>query len=147
MLIAKYVSLFVLAATKFLAAVLLLFADNSITTLETFLVLFLGGIIGMVVFYYLGKLINNGVDFLFVWLKIKKTSKKKFTKSNRRIVFLKNKYGLVGITTLTPILLSIPLGCFLASRFYEKKPNTIFIMLLGVIIWTIIFTGIKAILL
>lgn len=146
MLITKYLSFFILAATKYFAAVLILFADSSTTVSTTFFILFFGGVVGVVVFYFLGKLINKGINALFARWKKNKTPKKAFTKNNRRLLFLKNKYGLIGIATLTPILLSIPLGCFLAARFYRKKNSTIFIMLLSVIVWTVVFSGIKVLL-
>ncbi|PKP47394.1 MAG: hypothetical protein CVT95_05715, partial [Bacteroidetes bacterium HGW-Bacteroidetes-12] len=73
--------------------------------------------------------------------------KKQFTKKNRWIITLKTKYGLIGISTLSPIFFSIPLGCFLASRFYRNEKKTVFIMLLGVLFWSIVFTVVKIILL
>ena len=43
--------------------------------------------------------------------------KKVFTKKNRRIVKLWKKYGEFGVAFLTPIILSIPLGTFIATRY------------------------------
>ena len=47
--------------------------------------------------------------------------KKVFTKRNRRIVSIKQKYGLIGIAVSTPFLLSIPVGVFLVVRYYRAS--------------------------
>lgn len=147
MLITKYISLFLLAAIKYFAAVLIFLADKSIDVYFTFFLLLFGGILGIVAFYYLGRIINIGINSFYLRWKKNKTLLKTGSKRNRRLIILKNKYGLIGISVLTPIFLSIPLGCFLASRFYGKKASTLFVMLAGIIGWTIVFTIIKGTLL
>ena len=67
--------------------------------------------------------------------------KKIFTRRNRRIVLIKQKYGLVGIALITPFLLSIPVGVFLVVRYYRTS-NTKFLYLIGAnLLWSVIYTG------
>jgi hypothetical protein len=75
--------------------------------------------------------------------KRKKSPKKVFSKNNRRFISVKNKYGLWGISLLTPVLFSIPIGCFLATRFYKTNSTTFAVMLIGMVVWTIIMTFVK----
>lgn len=146
MVITKFLGLFILSATKYFAAVLLLLADKSISPIEMFAILIIGGVIGVFGFYFFGKVINMLVDkFLLLWKK-ELVIKKRFTKKNRRLVKVKTKYGLIGISVITPIILSIPIGCFLARRFYSNEKKTLPMMLLGVLSWTVVFTTVKMIL-
>ena len=70
---------------------------------------------------------------------IKSGGKKKliFTKGNRRIIRIKNRFGLVGISLLTPFLLSIPLGAFLADRFYKNRPKVILYLCASTLLWSV----------
>lgn len=68
-------------------------------------------------------------------------TKKFFTKRNRRIVRIKQQYGLIGIAVTTPFLLSIPLGVFLVVRYYHSS-KTKFLYLIGSnLIWSVIYTS------
>lgn len=66
----------------------------------------------------------------------KKDPKKHFTKSNRRIIKIKNRFGLIGIAVLTPVLLSIPLGAFLAERFFKDKKKVIIYITISCVFWS-----------
>ena len=101
-----------------------------------------GAIFGTVVFTYLS------AGLLKWWDKLKdkwftsKHPKKIFTKSNRRVIRIKHRFGLTGIAILTPIFLSIPIGAFLAERFYKDKRKVITYLSISAIFWcfTIYFT-------
>lgn len=146
-IVIKFLGLILLTTVKFFAVALILLVDKSITPTELFLVLLIGGTLGVLVFYFLGTLVNTLLDKLFLLWKKEAEPKKQFTKKNRWIITLKTKYGLIGIAALSPIFFSIPLGCFLASRFYRKKKTTLFMMLFGILCWSIVFTVVKIILL
>ena len=107
--------------------------------LEIVVTLILGGTTGVIVFYYFTSWINTLINKLIPQRKEKRV----FTKGNRRFIKIKSKYGLIGIAALTPILLSIPLGCFLASRFYTGKKTTIPIMLAGIVFWAFVLPLMK----
>jgi hypothetical protein len=64
-----------------------------------------------------------------------KHPKKIFTKFNRRVIRIKHRFGLTGIAILTPIFLSIPIGAFLAERFYKDKKKVITYLSISAIAW------------
>ena len=149
MFLSVYEIFFLLAfsATKFMASALYVLAIKSISLTSTFLILLIGGCIGILVFYFLGAFINQLIDKLLIRWRKNKQPANRFTSANRRIIKIKSKYGLIGISLLTPILFSIPLGCFLATRFFKKSGQTLIIMLLGVVFWTIVLSVTKFIIL
>ena len=94
-----------------------------------------GAIFGTVVFTYLS------AGLLKWWDKLKdkwftsKHPKKIFTISNRRVIRCKHRFVLTGIAILTPIFLSIPIGAFLAERFYKDKKKVIIYLSISAIFW------------
>jgi hypothetical protein len=63
--------------------------------------------------------------------------RKIFTRFNRRIIRVKQRFGLAGIAFITPILLSTPLGAFLAERFYKDKKKIIIYLSAASLFWAI----------
>jgi len=111
---------------------------------ETVLWTNVGGILGIYFFTYLS-------DQIIEWWKrtfrkkrkarsAGKKSKKIFTNKNRRIVRIKQGYGLPGIAVITPLLLSIPVGTFLMVRYYPRSKFKIVALLASNIIWSVIYT-------
>ena len=94
-----------------------------------------GAILGTIVFTYLS------AGILKWWNQLKekwftsKHPKKIFTKSNRRVLRIKQRFGLTGIAILTPIFLSIPIGAFLAERFYKDKKKVIGYLSTSALFW------------
>lgn len=68
-------------------------------------------------------------------------AKKIFTKRNRRIIRIKQQYGLMGIALSTPIVLSIPLGTFLVVRYYRSSKTKFLYLLVSNVIWSVIYAG------
>lgn len=97
-----------------------------------------GAIVGTVVFTYLSAGILKWWDKLKDRWFASKHPKKIFTKSNRRVIRIKHRFGLIGIAVLTPIFLSIPIGAFLAERFYKDKKKVITYLSISAICWCII---------
>lgn len=112
----------------------------------------LGGIAGIFFFYYLSRWMI-GLYFKICPLVItyfggeeakqalkesqcRKPNRKKFTRKNKTIVNIRGKYGLIGIILLTPVLLSIPIGAFLAQKYYSKKSHILVYLSLSVIMWS-----------
>jgi len=105
--------------------------------LKVFVVTVSGGIFGNVFFTYLSSAI------LKWWhaYRIKKGyihKNKIFTNTNRRIIRVKRRFGLVGIALLTPILFSIPLGALIADKFYKNKQKVIIYLSGAVVFWNVI---------
>ena len=104
---------------------------------KTFAVTAGGGITGSIFFTYLSAgLIKWWSDFKKKYFKTH-TKAPVFTKKNRRIIKIKQRFGLYGIAFFSPILLSIPMGSFLGERFYKKKGKVILAMSAAVVFWTI----------
>ncbi len=94
-----------------------------------------GAIFGTVVFTYLFAGILKWWDRIKEGMFTSKHPKKIFTKYNRRVIRIKHRFGLTGIAILTPILLSIPIGAFLAERFYKDKGKVILYLSTSAVLW------------
>ena len=68
--------------------------------------------------------------------------KKVFSRKTRFLVTILSKYGLPGIIILTPILLSIPLGTFLAITYYSHQRHLLAYLSASVVCWTFVLTTI-----
>ncbi len=68
--------------------------------------------------------------------------RKKFTKSSRRFVMIWKKYGLFGVSFLTPIIFTPIGGTILASFVGGKRKTIIYYMLFSAVFWSIVFTTI-----
>ncbi len=94
-----------------------------------------GAVFGSIVFTYLFAGILKWWDNLKEGMFSSKHPKKIFTKFNRRVIRIKHRFGLTGIAILTPIFLSIPIGAFLAERFYKDKKKVIIYLSISSIGW------------
>ncbi|WP_291862450.1 hypothetical protein [Marinilabilia sp.] len=134
--------LIILSATwKFAATFPVAIYIFKMTFMETILYTNIGGLIGIIVSLFFSK------GLIYFWNKLSsgkgkspKKPKKRFTKSNRRLVLLKSKYGMPGIAILTPVLLSIPLGTFLTAKYYRHKKSNYLFLFLGQVVWSFIYT-------
>src|SRR5689334_2332909 len=111
----------IIASFKFAITVPFFIINEKLSFWEAVLFGISSGTFGVVVFMYL----SSGILGVLNWIKKKtglkrKKPRKVFTKRSRRWVKVKNKYGLFGIAALTPIILSIPIGCFIAMRYYKN---------------------------
>ncbi len=66
--------------------------------------------------------------------------KKVFSPQSRRFVKIWNKFGLIGISFLTPILLSPPGGAILAIAFGGSPKKMIIYMFIFSVMWSFIIT-------
>lgn len=133
--ILKILSIFLLSTVKFgLGGVpAAVFANFSF--FKAMLVTISGGMVGIVTFTYLSEWINQRLQKSA----LKKTGKpkKKFTFTNKLIVYVKKYFGLVGIAVVTPIILSIPIGVFLSIRYYKDKGKIIRYMFVSILGWAV----------
>lgn len=93
---------------------------------------FAGSLVYTYFSYYLIQWWNN---FKKKW---QKQPQKIFTKQNRNIIKIKNKFGLTGIALLAPILLSIPLGAFLGEKFFKNKKKVILYLNASILFWFLV---------
>ena len=112
---------------------------------ETILWTNVGGLIGIYFFAFLSRHIVNWWKSLFRKNKGSgspaRREKPWFTKKNRRIVRIKQKYGLPGIAFFTPLLLSIPVGAFLVIRYYRHSRVKITYLLVSNVFWSMIYAA------
>ena len=57
--------------------------------------------------------------------------KRNFTRLNKGIVYIKSFMGVYGITLISPLILSVPIGAIIAAKFYGKRKETLPLLLLG----------------
>jgi hypothetical protein len=115
--------------------------------LETILWTNVGGILGIYFFAFLSeKLIawwNRNFRRSSRSSDLEEEHKKKvFTKRNRRIVTIKQRYGLIGIAVSTPFLLSIPVGVFLVVRYYRSSRSKFLLLIASNVFWSINFSAV-----
>lgn len=133
----------ILSATKFLSAPITSL-NIGFGYLETLVITTVGGLIGVVFFFYLSSAIMLLLSKIGAkWGKKKPLKpKKKFTWKNKMIIHIKREYGLIGLAALTPTLLSIPLGTFLAARYFPDKKKVIGYLSASVIVWSVIVSSV-----
>ena len=95
----------------------------------------IGGTIGIVVFTYLGDFIQT-----YCIKRFPQYFGRRFTRTNRLLVTVKQKFGLGGIAAFTPIVLSIPVGVMFALAFTRDKKKVMFTMIISMLFWaTVLF--------
>lgn len=92
------------------------------------------------IFYFSGFLIKMWNKYWPDSLTFHRKERKIFTKANRKFVRIKVKYDLLGIVILSPVLLSIPIGSFLAVKYYGTKPQVISRLIAGQFCWSVVYT-------
>lgn len=126
---------FLLSGIKYLLAVMPLLAQSSRVWYLDMIIVSAGGILGVFVFTYLGAALSKYFS-KFHFFKIKYPKLKKLIK-------IKNSYGLIGIAILSPILISIPVGCILSVAFEHDKTKIIRYQTISVVCWSLLLFGLK----
>ncbi|MBE9518277.1 MAG: hypothetical protein IMY68_06890 [Bacteroidetes bacterium] len=131
---------------KFAATFPLVIIQYEFSFLETILWTNVGGILGVYFFAFLSEKLLAWWKRMFrrsnrKILEDEQQVKKIFTRRNRRIVRIKQKYGLIGIALITPFLLSIPVGVFLVVRYYRSSKLKFLYLIAANLIWSVIYTG------
>ena len=146
---------FAVSTIKFLVAPALSFGMG-LNFIQTWLSTTAGGIVGVLVFFFLSRWLILLYSRFFVYyfhrskvkiysildLKLPKFIPPKiFTRRNRLIVKAVRKYGLAGIVICTPVLLSIPLGTFLATRYYTSNRYLVYYLMGSVVFWSLFMSS------
>lgn len=111
---------------------------------ETLLWTNVGGVLGVYFFAFLSERVISWWNRTFRKSRLEKrknnpSERKIFTKKNRRIVHIKQKYGLLGIALSTPFLLSIPVGTFLVVRYYRLTTRGFVYLVASNLLWSVIY--------
>lgn len=134
------------SAVKFLIAPGSIYIFGGYSFWETIIISVSGGWLGILSFYFFGKFIYRFYDWLKYRINFGTGKKRKMTKTNRLIVAVKNhRLGLVGLALITPSIISIPVGCMLAAKFFNHDKRTIPLLLLSVVLWGFILTSLVSV--
>lgn len=105
-----------------------------------------GGITGIFIFYYAGWIIARWWQHNIAKVKSFFTKRpvsdfegehrKIFTRKNKMMVRIKQRFGLFGIAFVTPCIISIPIGTLVAIAFYPKKRQVIPYLLISLVLWS-----------
>lgn len=129
----------ILATIKFAVAVPFFILEEKLSFWEGLIFSLASGTFGIILFMFISRWVLQGWKWLKNALGIRTRKRRKFNRRVRRMVRLKSRYGLIGIALLSPILISIPVGCFLAVRYYKNTRKVFLYMEAGVILWSLIF--------
>jgi len=130
----EIVSVFLTSAVKFFAGPILA-KSFGFSYIQSILLTSVGGISGVLLFFKLG---SKLILFFPNYFKSNTKKKKIFTKKNKFYVLLIRDYGMFGIALLSPILISIPIGSFLAARFFDANSVMVrAILCMSVVFWSV----------
>lgn len=143
----SYISIALFGTWKFMFTPLLGPAAG-LSFWETFIACSIGGYISAIVFYF-------GSSF-FMQLSVRRHARRvkraelkgkvipqrrKFTKTNRRIIFFKQKIGRLFACWAFPLFFSIPAGTIITAKFYKHYKQTFPLIILFLTIDCFIITG------
>ena len=137
----KISGLLLLSALKFLLAPGSIYAVGY-NFWGTILISTIGGWMGVLGFFYFGKIILG----FFQWFSLRLRTgpvkpKRKMTRTNRMIVKIKRHHmGIIVLALITPTLTSIPVGSVIAARFFRYDRWTVPLLFLGVLFWAFVLT-------
>lgn len=85
------------------------------------------------------------IRILFDWRSRvrRKKGKPAFTPSRRRIIRVKQHFGIFGIAFLGG-LLGVPVGALLAFKYFGHRSSTLPIMMMGYVLWSALLTTLSA---
>lgn len=134
----KVIALILFSGTKFFVA-LPATVLAGYTPLQTILITCTGGIFSFFFFFYFGDWVRTYYLKFF-----SKKEKIHFSKRNRFLVKIKNKYGRFSIAFISPCILGIPIGALLSIAFFGKNKQTIYFFVFSIIFWSVLLSyGLK----
>jgi hypothetical protein len=140
----KIIEIGLIASIKFLLAPFEA-ERNGFNFQNSFLITTSGGIIGIIVFTFVGRGVTYSWKKAGAFFKKKKKAiieeKKKFTRGNKLIVRIKIKYGLIGLSIITPAIISIPVGTIVINHFYRKKMKNVIALIFSLLAWSVLLNG------
>jgi uncharacterized membrane protein YfcA len=129
--------------------------DVSLTYFQAVITCIAGGMLGVFVFTYFSPYVFkmlHAVQISFINLFKKRNpdgsfsshviaKRKLFTPHNRRIVHIWKKYGLIGITFLSPLIISIPIGAIVAAKLVHDKKKIFLYMFIAITFWSLVMNS------
>ena len=124
---------------------------------EALLCIEIGGILGFLLYYYFFRFLLAKIKYVWpvvyyftpamfkvrfeIWQdrrRKRRVTMKKFTSRNKLIVKIRQRYGMWGIIVLSPVLLSIPIGALLGTKYFHNRNSFIPYMILSISVWGLI---------
>ncbi len=107
--------------------------------IEKFIITVLGMMTSVIVVSFVGQKLR-------VWAQRKfppKKKRKRFTKKNRRIVYLWRNYGEFGVSFFTPLIFSPVIGTLLVMVLGGKRKKVIVYMFISAVFWSLTITSLS----
>ncbi len=142
----EIVSVFLLSTVKFVFGGVPMALSLKFSFFEAVLVTSLGGFTGVFTFVILSEKLLLYINKRSALKKAKNPDlpeKKKFTRINKIIIIVKQRFGLLGFSLMIPFLIPIPLGCFLAVRYFSDKKKIITYLFGSILFWSIAVSSIQ----
>jgi hypothetical protein len=121
---------FFVASVKFVIAVTKLLVISNRAWYWDMLIVMAGGTFGVLVFTFLGAAISKKLEN-YNFFKMKRSKL-------RKLIKIKNGYGLIGIAFITPVIISIPVGCIISSAFENDRNRVLRLQISSVLIWSLV---------
>jgi hypothetical protein len=159
MMVIKFLHVILLASVKYFVTLpyaMIIGLDYK----QALIAVLIGGIGGFLFFYYLSKPVIRGIDLIWPYIcrfappvyrvrykalcekRLLQDPSKIFTRKNRIIAKIRTTYGFWGIIFATPFILTIPLGAFLANKYYSRRKHIVLFMILSIIGWAGVLSGV-----
>ncbi len=132
--ILKGISIFLLTMLKFIAGPTLGYAAG-FSFLTTFLITVGGMMSSVVLFTYLGTYLRTRIINRFF------KKRKVFSSKSRRFVIIWKKYGILGVSFLTPLVLTPIGGTIVLTSFSSPKNSILLTMLISALFWSLVFVS------
>ena len=171
----KILLIILLSSVKFVAGPPFAYFDDryDFTFFETVLYCVLGGMLGVWVFTFFSieiqltiswikrqlkkavkkpqlfsepRSTEGDIEITYLIVDDKDQKKKVFTSQSRKFVRLWKKYGLIGVSFLTPVIISIPVGTIILNAFEDNKQKIFLYMFFSILFWAVLLTTIFEIL-
>jgi membrane protein DedA with SNARE-associated domain len=131
--ILKAIPIFVFCLFKFIMGPTLGYAAG-LHIITTIVVTVLGMMTSVVAFTYFGDWLR--MKLLKRWM----SKRKRFTPGNRQAVRIWNRFGIVGVAILTPILFTPILGTIIAVAFGSPKEKLLLYMFISASVFATLFS-------
>lgn len=112
---------------------------------ETLTYTAIGGCLGMCLFYFAGRGMMEWFRQRYLRRRAARRDqglprKRVFTRTNRAIVRIKQRYGIIGLSAFAPPTLSIPITAIIAAKYFRHERRTLPVLLLSVLLWSLVLS-------
>ena len=125
---------------KFIWAPVTMATNTDYTWWEILVINIVGAWLGIIIFFYFGKMIVSFFN------RKRKRLPRRFTRLNRFIIRVKTKWGLTGLVSIMGII-SVPLCSLIAAAYFQENKRTVPALLTSAVIWAVSLTVIVFLLL